>query len=116
MTDSPSVRDRRLFVGSCVALVATSVAFATVGGIMVALNREFLLTNQEVGWIGGAALWGFAVSQLVFAPLCDTLGMRFLLRLSFLGRLAGTLIMIVAGDRQCAPRHHRLGRVSRAGG
>ncbi len=79
------------------ALIATSVAFATVGAIMLALKREFGLTNQDVGWIGGAALWGFAVSQLVFAPLCDTLGMRFLLRLSFLGHLAGTLIMILAG-------------------
>jgi MFS family permease len=105
MTDSAGVDssaaaaldDRRLFLGSCVALIATSVAFATVGAIMLALKREFVLTNQEVGWIGGAALWGFAVSQLVFAPLCDTLGMRFLLRLSFLGHLAGTLIMMVAG-------------------
>ena len=97
MNNPSSVRNRRLFVGSCVALVATSVAFATVGAIMLALKREFVLTNQEVGWIGGAALWGFAVSQLVFAPLCDTLGMRFLLRVSFLGHLAGTLIMIVAG-------------------
>ena len=97
ITDAPSVDDRRLFLGSCVALIATSVAFATVGAIMLALKREFGLTNQDVGWIGGAALWGFAVSQLVFAPLCDTLGMRFLLRLSFLGHLAGTLIMILAG-------------------
>ena len=96
-TDAPSLHNGRLFVGSCVALIATSVAFATVGAIMLALKREFVLTNGEVGWIGGAALWGFAVSQLVFAPLCDTLGMRFLLRLSFLGHLAGTLIMIVAG-------------------
>ncbi len=79
------------------ALIATSVAFATVGAIMLALKREFGLTNQDVGWIGGAALWGFAVSQLLFAPLCDTLGMRFLLRLSFLGHLVGTLIMILAG-------------------
>ena len=94
---SPAVDDGRLFLGSCVALIATSVAFATVGAIMLALKREFVLTNQEVGWIGGAALWGFAVSQVVFAPLCDTLGMRFLLRLSFLGHLAGTLIMIMAG-------------------
>ena len=78
------------------ALVATSVAFATVGAIMLALKRDFVLTNQEVGWIGGAALWGFAVSQLVFAPLCDTLGMRFLLRLAFLGHLAGVVIMMVA--------------------
>jgi fucose permease len=73
------------------------VAFATVGAIMLALKRDFVLTNQEVGWIGGAALWGFAVSQVVFSPLCDTLGMRFLLRLSFVGHLTGTVIMIMAG-------------------
>jgi MFS family permease len=94
---APAVDSGRLFLGSCVALVATSVAFATVGAIMLALKREFVLTNEEVGFIGGAALWGFAVSQLVFAPLCDTLGMRFLLRLSFLGHLAGTLTMMLAG-------------------
>lgn len=93
----PSIDRRRLFLGSCVALIATSVAFATVGAIMLALKRDFVLTNAEVGWIGGAALWGFAVSQLVFAPLCDTLGMRFLVRLAFVGHLAGTATMIVAG-------------------
>ena len=90
------VNTRRLFIGSCVALVATSVAFATVGAIMLALKREFILTNAEVGWIGGAALWGFAVSQLIFAPLADTLGMRFLLRLAFIGHLVGALIMMVS--------------------
>ncbi len=86
----------RLFLGSCVALVATSVAFATVGAIMLALKRDFVLTNEEVGLIGGAALWGFAVSQLVFAPFADTLGMRALLRLAFLGHLLGSLTMIFA--------------------
>ena len=60
----------RLFLGSCVALIATSVAFATVSAVMFALKGEFVLTNAEVGWIGGAAIWGFAVSQVVFrAPL-----------------------------------------------
>ncbi|MDE2876081.1 MAG: MFS transporter [Gemmatimonadota bacterium] len=87
----------RLFLGSCVALIATSVAFATIGAVMFALKGEFGLNNAQVGWIGGAALWGFAVSQLVFAPLCDTLGMRFLVRMAFVGHLAGALIMIFAG-------------------
>ncbi len=87
----------RLFRGSCVALIATSVAFATVGAVMFALKGEFVLTNAQVGWIGGAALWGFAVSQVVFAPLCDTLGMRWLLRAAFAGHLGGTLLMIFAG-------------------
>jgi fucose permease len=96
MTDSNSVDARRLFLGSCFALIATSVAFATVGAVMLALKRDFVLTNQEVGWIGGAALWGFAVSQLLFAPFCDTLGMRFLVRLAWFGHLIGTLVMIFA--------------------
>lgn len=87
----------RLFLGSCVALIATSVAFATVGAVMFALKGEFVLTNAQVGWIGGAALWGFAVSQVVFAPLCDTLGMRALLRMAFVCHLGGTLLMIFAG-------------------
>lgn len=87
----------RLFRGSCIALIATSVAFATVGAIMGALKAEFVLTNAQVGWIGGAALWGFAVSQLVFAPLCDTLGMRFLLRMAFAGHAVGAVVMITAG-------------------
>ena len=86
----------RLFLGSCVALIATSVAFATVGAVMFDLKGQFVLTNAQVGWIGGAALWGFAVSQVVFAPLCDTLGMRFLVRMAFVGHLAGTLIMMFA--------------------
>lgn len=93
----PALKAGRLFVGSCVALVATSVTFAVVGAVMGPLKQAFLLTNLQVGWIGGAALWGFAVSQLVFAPLCDTLGMRPLLRLAFLSHLLGALTMITAG-------------------
>lgn len=95
--DAPTGIDRnKLFLASCFSLIATSVAFAVVGGIMNSLKGEFVLTNAEVGWIGGAALWGFAVSQLIFAPLCDTLGMRFLLRLAFLCHSAGVVIMMLA--------------------
>ena len=86
----------RLFLGSCVALIATSVAFATIGAIMFDLKGEFVLNNAQVGWIGGAAIWGFAVSQVFFAPFCDTLGMRFLVRMAFVGHLAGALILILA--------------------
>lgn len=93
---SEEVDRRSLFIGSCIALIATSVAFATVGDVMGALKEEFVLTNLQVGYIGGAALWGFAVSNIIFAPLCDNLGMRFLVRLAFVGHVAGVLIMIFA--------------------
>jgi MFS family permease len=96
MVEYTDIHPRRLFIASCVALVATAMAFATVGAVMGPLKSEFILTNEAVGWIGGAALWGFAVSQLIFAPLCDTLGMKLLLRLAFIGHLLGTTVMIVA--------------------
>ncbi len=94
--ESKSINRRRLFIGSCWALIATSVAFVTVGAIMLSLKGEFTLTNQQVGWIGGAALWGFAVSQLLFSPFCDILGMKFLLRLAFIFHLAGAIVMLIA--------------------
>ncbi len=96
-TTSSAVRPGRLFLGSCVSLIATSVTFAVVGAVMLTLKSEFTLTNYEVGLIGGAAIWGFAVSQVVFAPFCDTLGMRFLLRLAFGCHLVGALVLVTAG-------------------
>jgi fucose permease len=87
---------RRLFVGSCVALIATATAFAVVGASMGALKEHFVLSNEEVGWIGGAALWGFTISIFIFGPLVDAFGMRFLLRLAVVGHVAGVLIMILA--------------------
>ncbi len=87
---------QRLFVGSCFALVATSVCFGVVGAIMGTLKEQFILSNEQVGWIGGAALWGFTISIFVLGPLCDVLGMRNLLRFALLCHGLGTLLMIFA--------------------
>lgn len=78
------------------SLIATSVAFAVIGDIMGTLKTTFVLTNEQVGQIGGAALWGFTLSIIVLGPLCDALGMKNLLRFSALCHVAGPLIMIFA--------------------
>ncbi len=90
------INSKRLFMGSCFALIATSVAFAMVGAIMGPIKEVFILTNEQVGLIGGAALWGFPITIVIFGPLCDTLGMRFLMRLAFACQTAGVLLMIFA--------------------
>jgi fucose permease len=86
----------RLFLGSNFALIATSVTFAIIGAIMGPLKEVFALTNAEVGWIGGAALWGFSITIFIFGPLCDALGMKLLFRLSFIGHILGVLTLIFA--------------------
>ena len=96
MTGQTNANAGRLFLGSCLALIATSVAFAVIGDIMGTLKNVFVLTNTQVGWIGGAALWGFTVSMIVLGPLCDALGMKRLLWFALICHLAGPLVMIFA--------------------
>lgn len=86
----------RLFRASCIALVATAMSFAIRGDIRADFERAFGLSKTEVGWIAGAAFWGFGLSTLIGGPLCDVLGMRALSRLATAGHVLGTLATIAA--------------------
>lgn len=86
---------KRLFIGTCAALVPTAASFAIIGDILGPLKQEFILTNYEVGLIGGAALWGMAISQILFGSLAD-LGMRTIFRCAFVCHFMGVAIMISA--------------------
>jgi fucose permease len=90
------VTNRRLFIASCVALVATAMSFAIRGDIMGDFERLFALNKTDVGWIAGAAFWGFGLSILLGGPLCDLLGMGTLLRLAAGGHIIGTIATIAA--------------------
>ncbi len=85
----------RLFLGSCFSLISTSVGFAVIGAIMGPLRTEFALSNQELGYIVGASLFGFPLSIFVLGPLCDTLGMKNLMRFAMLCHLVGALIIML---------------------
>src|SRR6476659_7230226 len=93
---SEGVHRDRLFVASCCALAVSAVAFAVIGDILGSLKAQFILDNQQVGYIGGAAIWGFALSIIALGPLVDTLGMRFLVRVAMVCHVLGAIIMIVA--------------------
>lgn len=90
------VSSARLFFGSCMSLISTSVAFGIVSDIMGPLRDTFQLTNSQAGWIGGATLWGFTISIFIFGPLVDVLGMGRLMRFSLACHVIGPLVMIFA--------------------
>ncbi len=87
----------RLFVASCMSLIVTAVTFAIFADIMGDLKQQFVLTNEQVGWIIGAGTWGFTISIFVLGPLCDALGMRLLMRFALLCHVIGVAIMILTG-------------------
>lgn len=93
-----TVSTARLFRASCLALVVTSMSFALRGEAGATWAAEFHLTQEQVGWINGAAFWGFLLSMVVGGPLCDSFGLGRVVWLAFVGHLAGILLTIFAWD------------------
>src|ERR1051325_1464675 len=90
------IHPQRLFAASCMSLISTAVAFGVVTSFLGQLKAHFGLNNEQVGWIGGAALWGFTISIFILGPLCDALGMRTLMWIAFVCHILGVVMMITA--------------------
>src|SRR5918993_2875199 len=105
MTAGPAqgVNRARLFSGICLALIPTGASFAIVSNILGALKQDFVLTNYQVGLIGGAALWGMAISLLVLGPMLEAFGLKNGARFGFAAHLTGITLMIAAVTQVGSP-------------
>src|SRR5579864_3928343 len=89
-----SMNPRRLFVASCIALVASAFSFVIRGDILPALGMTFDLSKTSLGAIAGAAFLGMAFSMLFGSPLCDHFGMKKMLGMAFLCHILGSFLTI----------------------
>ena len=92
------MNQRRLFLASCLALIATAMAFSIRADIIPALKTDFSLTDTEMGQAAGPGLWGFAFTVILGSLLVDKFGMKKLMAVAFAGHLAGVLLTIMARD------------------
>ena len=96
------IERKKLFTGICLALFPTAFSFILVSNVLGQLKNEFILTNADVGYIGGAALWGMAISLLVVGPFLEKIGLKKATFGAFLGHLSGVTLFLVgylfAGD------------------
>jgi MFS family permease len=72
------------------------MCFGVRAEIMDSLGSQFHLSNEQVGWIAGAAFWGFTVSMFIGGQICDVFGMRLLIAAGFIGHVSGLLLTIFA--------------------
>ena len=86
---------RRLFVASCLALVASAFSFVIRQDVLPAWGETFRLSAQQLGMITGLAFWGMASAMALGAFVVDALGMKAILGLAFLCQLSGTLLTIL---------------------
>ena len=87
---------RFLFVASCMALITSAFTFVIRGDILPDLVKEFALSQTQGGWIASGAFWGMAVSMLLGAPLCDSLGMKRILMIAWGCHMVGVVGTIFA--------------------
>jgi MFS family permease len=87
---------RRLFVASCISLIASAFSFVVRGDIMPALGSTFGLNQTSRGAIVSYAFQGMALSMLIGAPICDALGMKRMLGLAFLCHILGSVLTVGA--------------------
>jgi predicted MFS family arabinose efflux permease len=87
---------RRLFVASCIALIATAVTFSIRGDILGELGTTFSLNNEQLGTAAGAWAYGFTLSIFIGGQLVDILGMKRIVWLAFLMHLTGVALTIFA--------------------
>lgn len=96
MPQAPQQLNRqRLFIGICLALVVTATAFSVVSNLIGPLKEAFILDNFELGLIGGAALWGMAISQILLGPFAE-LSLRRMMQLAFGCHVLGITVMLGA--------------------
>jgi MFS family permease len=81
---------RRLFVASCISLIASAFSFMIRQDVLPAWGRSFELNPTHLGVIGGMAFAGMAAAMAIGSFACDALGMKKMLGLAFLCHLVGT--------------------------
>ena len=89
-------RRRRLFIASCMALIATAVTFAIRGDILGDLRTRFALSNEDLGKAAGAWAYGFTLSIFIGGQLVDLLGMKRIAAAAFLMHFLGVALTIFA--------------------
>ena len=78
------MNQRKLFIASCFALIATAMAFAIRTDIVPQLKGEFGFTDTEMGSLMGPGVWGFAITIVLGGLLVDLVGMKALMVVAFL--------------------------------
>lgn len=95
-TNSSEINRKKIFAGICLALLPTAFSFVLVSNVLYQLKTEFILTNADVGYIGGSALWGMAISLLVIGPFLEKIGLKAAAKGAFIGHLIGVTLFLAA--------------------
>jgi MFS family permease len=94
-----TINSSRLFIGSCLALLVTSLTFAIRAKIEGVFGSNYGLTGEEIGWAFGPAFWGFTVAMYLGGLIIDAVKTKNIVRLAFAAHLIGLILLLLAKDK-----------------
>jgi MFS transporter, putative metabolite:H+ symporter len=88
------VNDKRLFLGSCFALITTAFSFSIRAGILPQLGTEFNLSAEQLGFINSMWFVGFPVAMIIGGLVYHSVGPKKIMLIAFASHAAGILLTI----------------------
>jgi len=88
---------KRLFYGSCFALITTAFSFSIRAGILPQLGETFGLNAQELGVINSMWFFGFPISMVLGGIFYSAIGPKRIMVFAFFAHTIGILLTIYSG-------------------
>ncbi len=90
--------DKRLFYGSCFALITTALSFSIRAGILPQLGEELNLSAEQLGFINSMWFWGFPISMVIGGLVYHMVGGNRIMQFAFLAHATGIIMTIYSGS------------------
>ena len=88
---------KRLFFGSCFALITTAFSFSIRAGILPQLAETFSLSGQQLGFINSMWFLGFPISMILGGLFYHTIGPKRIMQFAFATHTLGIILTIFSG-------------------
>ena len=89
---------KRLFYGSCFALITTAFSFSIRAGILPQLGAELSLSAEQLGFINSMWFLGFPISMIIGGLIYHQVGGKVIMQFAFFAHAIGILLTIFAGS------------------
>lgn len=94
-----NINRNRLFIGSCIALIVTSMTFAIRAKIEFVFGTDYGLSNEEIGWAFGPAFWGFTVAMFAGGLIIDIVKTKTVVWAAFACHAIGLILLLITKDK-----------------
>lgn len=92
-----NIKKKRLFLGSCLALITTAMTFAIRARLETVFGPEGVgLTLEQIGYAFTPAFFGFTIAMIFGGPLVDFLGIKKITWIAFVMHAIGIIWTLMA--------------------